>query len=156
MHALDSTFLLIFFILGCKKACSSCLCKDWTLKSCLYDQTVKWPGLFLSLVSSVAIGKHMKTSMYLVFRGLLTSMGTFADQKWTLRWQVFKWPLISYFYQTLSFFTGPQERSCSGKISWVTSYYGQVSSGSKFTTQCWFILPISCMLWCKYGITSNY
>jgi len=53
----------------------------------------KRPGLFqLSLVTSVTIRKHIKTSMYR--ETLLTSMGLFGDKKGTLWWQVFKWPLV--------------------------------------------------------------
>jgi len=53
---------------------------------------VRRPGLFqLSLLTSVEIRKHIKTSLYR--ETLLTSIGIFGDKKGTLWLRVFKWPL---------------------------------------------------------------
>ena len=50
---------------------------DQSAASCDY---IKRPGLFqLSLVTSVAIRKHIKTSVY--WETLLKSMGTFGDKR---------------------------------------------------------------------------
>ena len=60
-----------------------------------YYITVKRPGLFqLSLVTSVAIRKHIKTSMYRETLLSSASMGMFGDKRRTLWSHVFKWPLI--------------------------------------------------------------
>jgi len=64
---------------------------DQSVAAC--DYTVERPGLFqLTLLTSVAIRKHIKMSMY--WEILLTSMRTFGDKLKGHFGDVFKWPLI--------------------------------------------------------------